>query len=62
MQPDDGNADRGAPTASLKIDVWSCLPADGTNAAAEVKGDFGKSRRQALLSGYIRFADERKGQ
>jgi hypothetical protein len=24
----------------------SCLPADGTNAAAEVKGDFGKSRRQ----------------
>jgi hypothetical protein len=46
MQPDDGNADRGAPTASLKIDVWSCLPADGTNAAAEVKGDFGKSRRQ----------------
>jgi hypothetical protein len=47
MQPDDGNTDHGAPTASeFKIDVWSCLPADGTNAAAEVKGDFGKSRRQ----------------
>ena len=26
------------PRAGFKIDVWSCLPADGTNAAAEVKG------------------------
>jgi hypothetical protein len=37
------------------------LPADGTSAAAEVKGNFGKSRRQLFQLGYIIFAHERRG-